>query len=126
MSDCVCAHASNPAILGYGLPWGFPSWIGNNGDIFGPGHLLTPDQAKLVSLCHAGIVTREGAERAGEIARRWALAQNTAVLLNQVREDLCVQHAEPFHPGSERLRPLATRAELTDGAEGEGLLCDAD
>jgi hypothetical protein len=77
---------------------------------------LTPDQARLVALCHAGIATREGAERAGEIARRWAIVQNTAALLNQVREDLCVQHVEPFHPGSERLRPLATRAELADAS----------
>ena len=40
---------SNPNIRGYGLPWGFPSWIGNHGDVYGPGHLLTQDQADYVT-----------------------------------------------------------------------------
>ena len=77
---------------------------------------LTPDQAKLVALCHAGIVARDGTDRGQEVARRWALAPTAPALLHQVREDIAAQRVEPFHPGSERLRPLATKAALNDAA----------
>lgn len=77
---------------------------------------LSPDQARLVALCHGGIVARDGTGRAEKAARRWALAPTAPALLHQVREDIAAQRVEPFHPGSERLRPLATRAALTDAA----------
>ena len=35
------AMKRNPDIITYGLPWGFPAWIGNKGDANAPGQPLS-------------------------------------------------------------------------------------
>eukprot|EP00730_Choanoeca_flexa_P007258 TRINITY_DN12302_c0_g5_i1.p1 TRINITY_DN12302_c0_g5~~TRINITY_DN12302_c0_g5_i1.p1 ORF type:complete len:844 (+),score=126.15 TRINITY_DN12302_c0_g5_i1:279-2810(+) len=45
----VEAQKRNPSIVGYGLPWGYPAWIGNDGDDQGQAHLLGQEQADYVT-----------------------------------------------------------------------------
>eukprot|EP00045_Choanoeca_perplexa_P015139 m.184168 g.184168 ORF g.184168 m.184168 type:complete len:838 (-) comp16901_c0_seq12:1061-3574(-) len=45
----VEAQKRNPAIVGYGLPWGYPAWIGNGGNPSGQASLLGQDQADYIT-----------------------------------------------------------------------------
>jgi hypothetical protein len=77
---------------------------------------LTDDQARLVATCHAALVCRDGRRAAGATGRRWAAARSAKALFDQIGQDISVDAVEPFHPGTERLRPLATRKALHDAA----------
>lgn len=77
---------------------------------------LTEDQTRLVAQCHAGVSRRDGPVRAEAVAQRWASARNAKALFAQVGQDIAIEAVEPFHPGTERLRPLATRQALTEAA----------
>lgn len=75
---------------------------------------LTEDQCRLLSECFGGIERRDGAEAAGEAARRWARAHDAGGLFKLVQCDLTPAAARPPFPGTDRLRPLATREALAD------------
>jgi hypothetical protein len=77
---------------------------------------LTDDQARLVTLCYAGLSRREGPERARAVGQRWAASRTPRGLFARINEDLSVEACQPFHPGTERLRPLATRKALVEAA----------
>lgn len=75
---------------------------------------LSEDQSALLAECFAGIERRDGPDAAAEVAARWARARSAACVFKLVETDLNPPAADPPHPGTERLRPLATREALTD------------
>lgn len=77
---------------------------------------LTEHQSRLASVCHAGLLYREGPERAHAVAQRWAAARSVKSLFELIGKDISVDTSEPFHPGTPRLRPLSTRKALDDAS----------
>ncbi len=75
---------------------------------------LSEDQGRLLAECFSGIDKRDGPAAAAEIAARWARAPHAACLFKQVATDIMPPAAQPPHPGTDRLRPLATREALTE------------
>jgi hypothetical protein len=75
---------------------------------------LTEDQCGLLSECYSGIERRDGPQAALETARRWARAHDAGGVFRLVETDLAPPAAEPPFPGTERLKPLATREALTE------------
>jgi len=77
---------------------------------------LTEDQGRLVARCHAGVLLRDGPDRAAVLAHEWAGAATPKVLFERVMRDIELAQVQPFHPGTERLRPLASRAALKEAS----------
>jgi hypothetical protein len=65
----------------------------------------------------AAIVRRDGEAAALALAPRWAHAETVKVLIARLREDVEPQPPAPPFPGSERLRPLATKAAILDARD---------
>jgi hypothetical protein len=82
--------------------------------------LLSDDAARAVSEAHAAIVFRTGAREADAAAAGWAAAETEGALFEAVREGLYPEPPAPPHPGTARLRPLATKAALKDAAKRYG------
>jgi hypothetical protein len=59
---------------------------------------------------------RAGAASADAAAARWARAGSPKALLEAVRDDLYPEPAAPPHPGTARLKPLASKAALREAA----------
>jgi hypothetical protein len=78
---------------------------------------LSEDQCVLLAECYAGIERRDGARLAAEVGARWAQAPSAACVFKRVAHDLTPPAADPPHPGTERLRPIATREALADAAQ---------
>jgi hypothetical protein len=77
---------------------------------------ITDDAAEALSECHGVIAFRFGAAAADLAARRWAEAATEAALFEAIRDELLPEPPPPPHPGTARLRPLATKAALRDAA----------
>lgn len=77
---------------------------------------LTEHQSRLVAVCHAGVLHRDGPERAHAVAQRWAAARTPKSLFELIGKDISVETSEPFHPGTARFRPLSTRKALDDAS----------
>ena len=69
-------------------------------------------------LCEAYEVLRfrDGQAAADAAAACWAKAEFAKTCFDAVRDDLSPDVAEPPHPGTERLRPLASKRALRDAA----------
>jgi hypothetical protein len=72
--------------------------------------------AGLVAEALEGIRRRDGEAAAQAVAARWAAADGVPSLARIVRDDLDPPMPPPPHPGTERLRPLVTKAALNDAA----------
>ncbi|HEY2357331.1 MAG TPA: hypothetical protein VGH86_07765 [Phenylobacterium sp.] len=59
---------------------------------------------------------RDGAPVAEAAAARWSRMPTAKALRVAVKDDLCPELPAPPHPGTARLRPLATKADLRDAA----------
>jgi len=77
---------------------------------------LTDDAADAIAECRGVIAFRFGESVADAAAKRWAEVEGEAALFEAVREDLLPEPPPPPHPGTARLRALATKAALRDAA----------
>ena len=77
---------------------------------------LTDDAAAAITECRGVIAVRFGEAVADAAATRWAEAESEAALFEAVREDLLPEPPAPPHPGTARLKALATKAALRDAA----------
>ncbi|MFN4176261.1 hypothetical protein [Phenylobacterium sp.] len=77
---------------------------------------LTPEGLAVLCEAHEALRFRDGAGAAEEAAGRWAKAGSVRALFAAVRDDLTPEPGAPPHPGTARLRPLATKAALRDAA----------
>jgi len=82
--------------------------------------VITDDGAAAVSEACGAIAFRCGPAAADAAAARWADAETEAALFDAVREDLYPEPPAPPHPGTARLKPLATKAELREAARRYG------
>lgn len=75
---------------------------------------LSLHQARLVGEVFAALQTRDGAETAAVVGRRWAKAATARDMLGLVEDDLMPELPPPALVGTARLRPLATREAVRD------------
>lgn len=71
---------------------------------------LNEDAVRLVAECYEAIQTRDGPAAAEAAQIRWARAGTGKALLAMVADDVLMEIPAPPHPGTPRLRPLATKA----------------
>jgi len=77
---------------------------------------LDEARAGLIAEADAAICKRDGAETQGRLIATWSAAKTAEALAKQVQVDLEPDVRSPPHPGTERLRPLVTKAALLDAA----------
>lgn len=77
---------------------------------------MTEAGVMLVGEAYEALRFRDGPASADAAAGRWANAASVKALFEGVREDLVREVASPPHPGTARLRPLASKAALRDAA----------
>lgn len=77
---------------------------------------LTVHQARLLAELHGLVQSRFGQEAAGAAAVRWAGARKARDLFDMAEDDLLPELPPPPFPGSERLRPLTTKAAIREAA----------
>jgi hypothetical protein len=82
--------------------------------------LITDDAATAVSEAAAAIACRSGAAVADAATARWAVVETEAGLFEAVREDLYPELPPPPFEGTERLKPLATKASMREAARRFG------
>jgi hypothetical protein len=82
--------------------------------------LITDDAAEAVTECCGVIAFRFGDAAAEAAAGRWAMAATEAALFEAIRDELLPEPPPPPHPGTARLKPLATKAALRDAARRFG------
>jgi hypothetical protein len=83
----------------------------------GLGQLLTGETAAgLVAEAFAAVARRDGESAARTLATRWGASETLKGLIDLVRDDLEPEVVAPPYPGTERLKPLATKAALRDAA----------
>ncbi|ATQ42441.1 hypothetical protein [Caulobacter mirabilis] len=75
---------------------------------------LLPDQAALATEAFTAISARDGEGVGERIARRWAGARTVESLMDRLREDILPELPPPPFPGTERLRPLTTKAAMRE------------
>jgi hypothetical protein len=78
--------------------------------------LITDDAARAVTEAAGAIACRSGGAAATAATMRWAELEAEAALFEAVREDLYPEPPAPPFPGCERLKPLATKAEMREAA----------
>lgn len=78
--------------------------------------LLTDDAACAVAEAAGAIACRSGVAVADAATVRWALAETEAGLFEAVREDLYPELPPPPFEGTDRLKPLATKAAMREAA----------
>jgi hypothetical protein len=78
---------------------------------------LTDDGARAVAECAGVIAFRAGPAEADAAAARWAAIETEDALFEAVREDLYPELPAPPHPGTARLKPLATKAALREAGK---------
>jgi hypothetical protein len=81
---------------------------------------LTPDQAAMARDGFLHTVMLHGLDEAAAAASRWARADNLPTLFRTMQLDLLPEVKEPPFPGTERLRPLCTKAAMADAADRFG------
>lgn len=77
---------------------------------------LTDDGARAVAEAHGVIAFRLGPAAAEAAVARWATLATEAALFEAVRDDLYPDPPQPPHPGTARLKPLATKAAIRAAA----------
>lgn len=82
----------------------------------GGGFALTAAQARLLAEAYASVERAQGPADAEAAARRWAAAKSAKALFDGLVDCLTPELPAPPFPGSERLRPLATKAAMRDAA----------
>ncbi len=78
---------------------------------------LSEPAAGLVAEAFVAITRRDGEAVAQALATRWSVAENLKGLVELVQHDLEPEVVAPPFPGTERLRPLLTKAALIDAAQ---------
>jgi len=78
--------------------------------------LITDDAATAVSEAAGAIACRSGVAVADAATARWALVETEAALFEAVREDLYPELPPPPFEGTDRLKPLATKAAMREAA----------
>lgn len=79
--------------------------------------LITDDAARAVCEAAGAIACRSGGAVAQAATMRWAELETEAALFEAVREDLYPEPPLPPFPGTERLKPLATKAAMREAAK---------
>jgi hypothetical protein len=77
---------------------------------------LSPEGVLMLREAHGAILLRDGLAVAEAAAGRWARAATPKALFEAVRDDLTPEPMAPPHPGTPRLRPLASKAAFRDAA----------
>jgi len=77
---------------------------------------LSDDGATVLREAHEALRLRDGPAAADAAAAAWARAEFARTVFDAVRHDLAPELAPPPHPGTARLRPLATKWQLRDAA----------
>lgn len=77
---------------------------------------LTPEGVTVLREAYDALRFRDGAAAAEAAATGWAHARSAKALFEAVRDDLTPEPSPPPHPGTARLRPLATKAAIKDAA----------
>lgn len=77
---------------------------------------LSDDLLAALRETYDAIGVRAGPAAADAAAARWARAGSAKALVEAVRDDLYPDPPPPPHPGTPRLRPLATKAAIRDAA----------
>jgi len=77
---------------------------------------LTLDGAAVLSEAYEALRRRDGVAAADAAAARWAKAEFAKTAFDWAREDLAPELLPPPHPGTARLKPLATKRALRDAA----------
>lgn len=71
---------------------------------------------ELVAEVHALLVFRDGSAAASKSVKRWARTGSAKALFEALKADLYPEPPAPPHPGTARLKPLATKAALAEAA----------
>lgn len=77
---------------------------------------LTPEGVAVLREAYEALRFRDGVAAAEAAAAAWAHARSAKALFDAVRDDLTPEPCPPPHPGTARLRPLATKAAIKDAA----------
>lgn len=77
---------------------------------------LTPEGVAVLREAYDALAFRDGATVAEAAAAGWARARSGKALFEAVRDDLTPEPCPPPHPGTARLRPLASKAAIRDAA----------
>lgn len=78
---------------------------------------LSPEGVLVLREAYEAISLRDGPAVADAVALRWAASATAKALFAEVRDDLTPEPMAPPHPGTARLRPLATKAALKDASK---------
>lgn len=77
---------------------------------------LTPEGVAVLREAYEALRFRDGVPAAEAAASGWARARSANALFEAVRDDLTPEPPPPPHPGTARLRPLASKAAIKDAA----------
>lgn len=77
---------------------------------------LSPEGVLVIREAYEALSLRDGPDAAEAAAAEWARAATPKALFEKVRDDLTPGPMAPPHPGTARLRPLATKAAMKDAA----------
>ena len=77
---------------------------------------LTPEAVLVLREAYDALSLRDGPLAAEAAAAGWARAATAKAMFDRVRDDLTPEPMAPPHPGTARLRPLATKAALKEAA----------
>jgi len=81
---------------------------------------LSPEGVAMLREAYEALAFRDGPAAAEAAARRWCEAETAKALFAAVRDDLTPEPMAPPHPGTARLRPLATKAAMKAAARRYG------
>lgn len=81
---------------------------------------LNDEGVRALGEAHQALRFRDGEAAARAAAARWSRAGSVHALFEAVRDDLYPEPAAPPHPGTPRLRPLASKAALREAARRFG------
>ena len=78
---------------------------------------LSPEGVLVLREAYDALALRDGHAAAEACAAGWARSSTASVLFGKVRDDLTPEPMAPPHPGTARLRPLATKASMRDASQ---------
>jgi hypothetical protein len=77
---------------------------------------LSPEGVDVLREAYQALAMREGRAAAERAAEGWGRAPTAKALFELVRDDLTPEPMAPPHPGTARLRPLASKAAMRDAS----------